>query len=125
MSISAARASALRRMTDVVQIERAGVPATDDDGVVTTTRTVVWSGRGRVSYRDTQPREVTPGAAQAVTMRPIVSVPIDVTGVATGDEVLVVSCPADLGMVGRRLRVVAVPGGATSARRLECEEVQA
>ena len=126
MSLAAARAAARRRMLDTVRIERAdGEAVTDAYGQVTQPVITVHEGPARVHYPTAQPRGITPGELQAVALRPVVSIPHDVADVRPDDDVVVLTCPADPALVGRRYRVVAVPGGQVTARRLECEEVQA
>lgn len=92
---------------------------------MTPTYSTVYTGRCRVQLRDAQAANPDAGEHGFVVGRTIVQVPVSATGVQINDEV-VLSASVDADLVGRVLRVRGLFHKThASARRLECEEVQA
>lgn len=113
-------------MVDTCTIRRKNGPGVPDPVTlkITPTYDVVYSGKCRVQLRDTVATRPDAGERLATVVRTILQVPVSVTGVEVGDEVLMVTS-ADPDLVGRTLRVRSLfhKTHATS-RRFECEETQ-
>jgi len=123
-ALARGRALAESLMTDSCTIRRVTGTVTDPDtGRVTPTYTSVYEGRCRVQQQQVQARAVEPGEAHLLMLRLEVHLPMSVTGVAAGDEVVITASTHDPDLVSRVfvVRELAHKSHAT-ARRLGVEE---
>ncbi len=126
------RAAAQALMTDTCRVRRAGAASTDSStGVVTPSWTYPYAtgstaGPCRVQDSTGSTTGAVGGVAQSDIAAVVVSLPMSATGIVPGDQVVVVSCAHDPGLVGRVFTVTRVLAKShATARRLWCEEVQA
>lgn len=111
-------------MLDTATITRAGTQTYDaaTDTWTSGAATTVYTGKCRVSVRDTNDRDEVAGVDPVSERDYVVSVPITVTGAAIDDTVTVTASVLDAGLVGLKLRVMGVAKGTNlTARRLNCE----
>lgn len=123
-ALALGRAAAERGMVDECTIRRATGTVTDPDtGRVTPTYEQIYTGKCRVQQQQVQARAVEPGEAHLLMLRLEVHLPMSVTGVAAGDEVVITSSAHDPDLVDRvfLVRELAHKSHAT-ARRLGVEE---
>jgi len=119
-----ARADSL--MTDTCTIKRqAGTAMNATTLAMEPTYTTVYSGKCRVQLRDTVATQPDAGERAHATVRTILQIPVSVTGVKV-DDTVTITASADADLTTRTLRVRSVFHKThATARRLECEEVQA
>ncbi|MBX6358156.1 MAG: hypothetical protein IRZ05_20195 [Micromonosporaceae bacterium] len=118
------RAAAERLMVDQCVVRRQTGTVTDPDtGRVTPVYITVYEGKCRVQQQQVQARAIEPGEAHLLMLRLEVHLPMSVTGVAAGDEVVITSSAHDPDLAGRVfiVRELAHKSHAT-ARRLGVEE---
>jgi|SRR5690606_3036000 len=123
-ALARGRAAAERLMVDQCVVRRVTGTVTDPDtGVVTPTYATVYEGRCRVQQQQVQARATDAGEAALLMLRLEVHLPMTVTGIAAGDEVIITASAHDLDLVGRVfvVRELAHKSHAT-ARRLGVEE---
>lgn len=118
------RAAAERLMVDTCTVRRRTGETTDlDTGQVTPSYTSVYSGRCRVQQPAAQATATEAGEAYRLMLRLEVQLPMSVTGLEPGDEVLVTASAHDEDLVGRvfLVRELAHKSHATS-RRVQVQE---
>ncbi len=122
--LAAGRQAAEALMQDSCTIRRRTGEVTDPEtGIVTPTYSTIYTGRCRVQQQQAQARPETPGEAYVLMVRREVHVPMAVTGLRAGDEVLMTASAADPDLPGRTflIRELFAKSHAT-ARRLGVEE---
>lgn len=92
-------------MADTCTIRRVTGQTTDEDGNVTPTYDVLYTGRCRVQTRDPYESKPEAGDHQSVVLRDVVMVPVSVTGITSGDLVETTASALDPDLVGRRWRI--------------------
>jgi len=119
-----ARADSL--MTDTCTIKRqSGTAMNATTLAMEPTYTTIYSGKCRVQLRDTVATQPDAGERAHAIVRTILQVPVSVTGVLV-DDVVTITASADADLATRTLRVrSAFHKTHATARRLECEEIQA
>lgn len=124
--VARGRVAAAALMVDTCTIRRVtGRPVNPITLKIAPTYETIYTGVCRVQLRDTAAGQPEAGDHSSTTVRTIVSVPMSVTDVRVDDEVVVASS-GDADLVDRVLRVRSLFHKThATARRLECEEVQA
>lgn len=111
-------------MVDTCRVRRATRVTTDVSGVATASHQYAYEGRCRVQGTGSASQSDAGDAGHAVAPW-TVSLPISVTDVAVGDDVVILASAHDPGLAGRVLTVTAVLRKThATARRLSCAEVQ-
>lgn len=114
------RALAESTMADLVKIERPGTPVTDPEtGVVTTPRTLVYEGKGKVLRRSTR-ADIAQEVASSAINRPVIEVglPIGCCHPRRGDIVTILASAHDPSMAGSEAVIDTHPQPVTRATKL-------
>lgn len=105
-ALLAGRRAAESLMVDTVKIESLGKPVTAQDGTVTTPRTQVYTGKGKVG--GDRPYESNPdlgGVGSGVSQRLILHIPATAAHLDAGMVATVTASPHQAHLVGREFRV--------------------
>ena len=114
------RAAAEVGMVDACTIRRVtGSTVDDNTGIITPTRSTVYSGRCRVQQQAASAQGTEVGEDYQLLVRLEVQVPMSVTGVQVGDEVTITASEHDPDLVGQVFLVRELFGKThATARRL-------
>lgn len=128
--LARARAAAEALMTDTGYVRRAGTPTTNaTTGVVTPSWSNVYASAGSpgpLRVQEAGGSEAVAGERLSALAGVVISVPITEADVIPGDQVVIVAADFDTDLPARVFTVTRVLAKShASARRLQCEEVQA
>lgn len=129
-TVAAGRALAESLMTDACEIRRPSTSSTElDDATgeyVTTPGALLYAGACRVVVPAAVEQLHAAGEHVWTTQRAVVSIPVSVTGISVGDELVITAAELDAELVGVTYRVTAEHHAThATARRLRCTEVTA
>jgi hypothetical protein len=121
--VARGRAAAERLMVDACTIRRRTGETTDDDGNVTPTFGLVYSGKCRMQQPTATAQEEDSGEASLLMVRFELQVPMSVTGVQADDVVKVTASVYDPDLVDREFVVRGLAHKTHAVmRRLQVEE---